>query len=221
VSYREAPTRPYDFNYKHRKQTGGAGQYAHIVGRMEPITEETTETFIFEEEVVQGRIPKNFIPSVEKGFRALLNKGPLAEYPVVQFKVTLTDGSYHEVDSSDRAFQTAAESCFREHFKDTKPVLLEPIMKVEVECPDQFQGSIVGDITSRRGMIVNTDMRDGITNITAEIPLAEVFGYSTDIRSMSQGQATFTMELASYKKVPASIQEELIADKKKQLVGAR
>ncbi|HUE71675.1 MAG TPA: elongation factor G, partial [Pirellulaceae bacterium] len=221
VSYREAPTRPYSFNYKHRKQTGGAGQYAHIVGRMEPITEETTESFIFEEEVVQGRIPKNFIPSVEKGFRALLNKGPLAEYPVVQFKVTLTDGSYHEVDSSDRAFQTAAESCFREHFKDTKPVLLEPIMKVEVECPDQFQGSIVGDITSRRGMIVNTDMRDGITNITAEIPLAEVFGYSTDIRSMSQGQATFTMELASYKKVPASIQEEIIDEKKKQLVGAR
>lgn len=221
VSYREAPTRPYDFNYKHKKQTGGAGQYAHIVGRMEPITEETTETFIFEEEVIQGRIPKNFIPSVEKGFRHLLNKGPLAEYPVVGLKITLADGSYHEVDSSDRAFQTAAENCFREHFKDTKPVLLEPIMKVEVECPDQFQGSIVGDITSRRGMIVNTDMRDGVTNITAEIPLAEVFGYSTDIRSMSQGQATFTMELASYKKVPASIQEELIADKKKQLVGAR
>jgi elongation factor G len=221
VSYREAPTRPYDFNYKHRKQTGGAGQYAHIVGRMEPITEETTETFIFEEEVIQGRIPKNFIPSVEKGFRHLLSKGPLAEYPVVGLKITLTDGSYHEVDSSDRAFQTAAENCFREHFKDTRPVLLEPIMKVEVECPEQFQGSIVGDITSRRGMIVNTDMRDGITAITAEIPLAEVFGYSTDIRSMSQGQATFTMELASYKKVPASIQEELISDKKKQLVGAR
>ena len=221
VSYREAPTRPYDFNYKHKKQTGGAGQYAHIVGRMEPITEETTETFIFEEEVIQGRIPKNFIPSVEKGFRHLLNKGPLAEYPVVGLKITLTDGSYHEVDSSDRAFQTAAENCFREHFKDTRPVLLEPIMKVEIECPEQFQGSIVGDVTSRRGMIVNTDMRDGITNITAEIPLAEVFGYSTDIRSMSQGQATFTMELASYKKVPASIQEELISDKKKQLVGAR
>jgi elongation factor G len=221
VSYREAPTRPYDFNYKHKKQTGGAGQYAHIVGRMEPISEETTETFIFEEEVVQGRIPKNFIPSVEKGFRHLLNKGPLAEYPVVGLKITLTDGSYHEVDSSDRAFQTAAENCFREHFKDTRPVLLEPIMKVEIECPEQFQGSIVGDVTSRRGMIVNTDMRDGITNITAEIPLAEVFGYSTDIRSMSQGQATFTMELASYKKVPASIQEEIIGEKKKQLVGAR
>ncbi|HZL87410.1 MAG TPA: elongation factor G [Pirellulaceae bacterium] len=221
VSYREASTRAYEFNYKHKKQTGGAGQYAHIVGRMEPITEETTETFIFEEEVVQGRIPKNFIPSVEKGFRSLLNKGPLAEYPVVGLKITLTDGSYHEVDSSDRAFQTAAENCFREHFKDTRPVLLEPIMKVEVECPEQFQGSIVGDITSRRGMIVNTDMRDGITAITAEIPLAEVFGYSTDIRSMSQGQATFTMELASYKKVPASIQEEIIGEKKKQLVGAR
>jgi elongation factor G len=221
VSYREAPTRVCEFNYKHKKQTGGAGQYAHIVGRMEPTPSETAETFIFEEEVVQGRIPKNFIPSVEKGFRNLLSKGPLAEYPVVNLKIVLTDGSYHEVDSSDRAFQTCAENCFREHFKDTKPVLLEPIMKVEIECPEQFQGAIVGDVTSRRGMIVHTDMRDGTTAITAEIPLAEVFGYSTDIRSLSQGQATFTMELACYRKVPASIQEEIIADKKKQLVGAR
>jgi elongation factor G len=222
VSYRESPTRKAEFNYKHKKQTGGAGQYAHIVGHMEhiPADQETEETFVFEEEVVGGRIPKNFIPSIEKGFRSLLGKGPLAEYPVVGLKVVITDGSYHEVDSSDRAFQTCAENCFREHFRDTRPAILEPIMKVEIECPEHFQGSITGDINSRRGMILNSEMRDGVANILAEVPLAETFGYATDIRSMTQGQGTFTMELASYRKVPASIQEEIIADKKKQLVGA-
>jgi elongation factor G len=222
VSYRESPTRKYEFNYKHKKQTGGSGQYAHIVGYFEPIPadDESGETFVFEEEVVGGRIPKNFIPSIEKGFRAVLGKGPVAEYPVVGLKAVVNDGSYHEVDSSDRAFQTCAENCFREHFKDTKPVLLEPVMKVEIECPEHFQGPITGDLISRRGMIVNTDMRDGITNIIAEVPLAETFGYATDIRSMSQGQGTFTMELAKYAKVPASVQEDIVADKKKQLVGA-
>jgi elongation factor G len=222
VSYRESPTRKAEFNYKHKKQTGGSGQYAHIVGYMEPLVEgESEETFVFEDEVTGGRIPKNFIPSIEKGFRAVIGKGPLAEYPVVGLKVVIEDGSYHEVDSSDRAFQTCAEGCFREHFKDTKPALLEPIMKVEIECPENFQGPITGDLISRRGMIVNTDMRDGITNILAEVPLAETFGYATDIRSMSQGQGTFTMELLCYRKVPASVQEDIIAEKKKVLVGAR
>jgi elongation factor G len=139
----------------------------------------------------------------------------------VGLKAVVNDGSYHEVDSSDRAFQTCAENCFREHFKDTKPAILEPIMKVEIECPDNFQGSITGDITSRRGMIVHTEQRDGIAHLVAEVPLAETFGYATDIRSMTQGQGTFTMELLTYRKVPASVQEEIIAEKKKQLVGAR
>ena len=221
VSYRESPTRKAEWNYKHKKQTGGSGQYAHIVGYFEPLPEDSEESFIFEEEVVGGRIPKNFIPSIEKGFRTVVGKGPLAEYPVVGLKAVVTDGSYHEVDSSDRAFQTAAEGCFREHFKDTKPALLEPIMKVEIECPENFQGPITGDLISRRGMIVNTDTRDNICNIIAEVPLAETFGYATDIRSMSQGHGTFTMELQCYRKVPASVQEEIISDKKKQLVGAR
>jgi elongation factor G len=227
VSYRESPTRKAEFNFKHKKQTGGSGQYAHIVGWMEPIMETTDAegnemdtTFQFEEKIVGGRIPKNFIPSIEKGFRAVIHKGPIAEYPVVGLKVMVNDGSYHEVDSSDRAFQTCAENCFREHFLDTKPVLLEPIMKVEIECPENFQGPITGDIISRRGMIVHTEQREGIANIIAEVPLAETFGYATDIRSMSQGQGTFTMELASYKKVPMSVQEDIVADKKKQLVGA-
>jgi elongation factor G len=228
VSYRESPTRKAEFNFKHKKQTGGSGQYAHIVGWLEPISQTTDDegnemdtTFQFEEKIVGGRIPKNFIPSIEKGFRAVIHKGPIAEYPVVGLKVMINDGSYHEVDSSDRAFQTCAENCFREHFIDTKPVLLEPIMKVEIECPEHFQGPITGDLISRRGMIVNTDMRDGVTNIIAEVPLAETFGYATDIRSMSQGQGTFTMELSKYAKVPASVQEDIVADKKKQLVGAR
>ena len=216
VSYREAPTRKAEFNYKHRKQTGGSGQYAHIVGYFEPLPEDSEENFIFEDEVTGGRIPKNFIPSIEKGFKTVVGKGPLAEYPVVSLKAVVNDGSYHDVDSSDRAFQTCAEGCFREHFKDTKPSILEPIMKLEIECPENFQGAITGDLTSRRGVIVNSEMHDGIASIIAEVPLAETFGYSTDIRSMSQGQGTFTMELACYRKVPGNVQEEIIADKKKQ-----
>ncbi len=216
VSYREAPTRKAEFNYKHKKQTGGSGQYAHIVGFFEPLPPESEDNFVFEDEVTGGRIPKNFIPSIEKGFKTVVNKGPLAEYPVVGLRAVVNDGSYHDVDSSDRAFQTCAEGCFREHFKDTKPSILEPIMKVEIECPESFQGPITGDLTSRRGVIVHSEMRDNIANIIAEVPLAATFGYSTDIRSMSQGQGTFTMELACYRKVPASVQEEIIADKKKQ-----
>jgi elongation factor G len=253
VSYRESPTQPVNFDYRHRKQTGGSGQYAHIIGRLEPIvekpagaapaaeeerktkagkrknpepvqptTERSEETFIFEEEVVGGRVPKEYIPSVEKGFRDMLTKGPVAGYPVVGLKAVLTDGSYHDVDSSDMAFQICARDCFRENFPRTKPVLLEPIMKLEVECPGQFQGAVSGNIIARRGLIICTDMRDGTATITSEVPLAETFGYATDLRSLTQGQGTFTMELARYRRVPASIQEEIIEQKKKgQLVGAR
>ena len=177
--------------------------------------------FVFEDKVVGGRIPKNFIPSIEKGFRTVIVKGPLAEYPVVGLKAFVNDGSYHDVDSSDRAFQTCAEGCFREHFKDTKPAILEPIMKVEIEVPENFQGPVTGDVISRRGLIVNTDARDGVANILCEVPLAETFGYSTDIRSMTQGQGTFTMELACYRKVPSSVQETIISDKRKQLAAAK
>lgn len=222
VSYREAPTIAVDYDYKHKKQTGGSGQYAHIVGRFEPLPEGSEENFVFEENVIGGRIPKQFIPSVEKGFRDSLGKGPVAEYPVVLLKTILSDGSYHDVDSSDRAFQTCGRDCFRETFKKTKPVLLEPIMNIEVECPEHFQGPIVGDITSRRGIITATDMRDGTTLIRAEVPLAETFGYATDLRSMTQGQGVFSMELAFYRRVPASIQEEIVAERKQdKLVGAR
>ena len=222
VSYREAPMQTYEFNYKHKKQTGGSGQYAHIVGRLEPLPDDSEELFIFEENIVGGRIPKQYIPSIEKGMRQSLAKGPLAEFPVVLLKAVIDDGSYHDVDSSDRAFQTCAKDCFRESFPRTKPVLLEPVMKVEIECPETFQGSIAGDLTSRRGIILSTDMREGSAAIEAEVPLAETFGYATDLRSMTQGQGVFSMELARYRRVPASIQEEIIAESKKgQLVGAK
>jgi elongation factor G len=221
VSYRETATQAVDFDYKHKKQTGGSGQYAHIVGRMEPLPADAEESFVFEDEVIQGRIPREYIPSVEKGFREVLAKGPLAGYPVQNLKITLTDGSYHDVDSSDMAFTICGKDCFREYFPKTKPVLLEPIMKIEVECPEQFQGTVTGNLVSRRGLVVGSENRDGIATITAEVPLAETFGYATDLRSQTQGQGTFTMELARYKRVPTSIQEEIVAEKKGQLVGSR
>jgi len=222
VSYREAPTKEADYDYKHKKQTGGSGQYAHIKGHFEPLPEDAPEAFEFEDKVIGGRIPREYIPSVEKGYRDSLSKGPVAGYPIVGVKTVLEDGSYHDVDSSDMAFQTCARGCFRETFLKMKPVLLEPVMKLEVEVPTSFQGSVAGELTSRRGMIVSTDMEGATAVIEAEVPLAETFGYSTDLRSMTQGQGTFTMEFSRYRRVPASIQEVIIADKKKAaLVGAK
>jgi elongation factor G len=222
VSYRETPTQTAEFDYKHKKQTGGAGQYAHIVGRLEALPEDADEPFQFEEHIVGGRIPKQFIPSIEKGFREAIAKGPLAEYPLVGLKVVLEDGSYHEVDSSDRAFRICARNCLRESIRRTQPVLLEPIMSVEVECPEQFQGAVVGDLTSRRAIIRSTSARDTSAIIIADVPLVATFGYATTLRSMTQGQGVFSMELSQYRRAPASIQEEVIADRREsQLVGAK
>ncbi|MGA2032639.1 MAG: elongation factor G [Thermoguttaceae bacterium] len=215
VNYREAPTQACEFNTRHKKQTGGSGQYAHIVGRMDVLPEDAAEPFEFEEEVVGGRIPKQYLPAIEKGFRQTIHKGPVAGYPVVGLKVTVEDGSYHEVDSSDMAFQICARTAMRENFPQTRPVLLEPVMKIEIECPSQFQGSVVGNLTSRRGMVVATDL-DGVTaRIEGEVPLAETFGYATDLRSLTQGQGTFTLEFAKYRRLPPSIEREVIAQRKK------
>jgi elongation factor G len=216
VSYREAPTVAVKYNYKHKKQTGGSGQYAHIIGNFEPLPQPSELEFEFEENVVGGRVPKQFIPSVQKGFRECLLKGPLAEFPVIGLKTTLDDGSFHDVDSSDKAFQMCARRCFRETFKKTKPVLLEPIMKVEVECPESFQGVITGDLSSRRGIIGSTGMLGKGILISGQVPLAETFGYATDLRSLTQGQGTFTLELHTYRRVPASIQQEIIAERAEQ-----
>jgi elongation factor G len=210
VSYREAPTKATPFNYKHKKQTGGAGQYAHVIGLMEPLPEDAPEPFEFANKVTGGRIPIEYIPSVEKGFRDSIHKGPLAGFEVIGVKMTLQDGSYHDVDSSDMAFQICARDCFRETFRKADPVLLEPVMKVEVETPIEFQGPVTGAISSKRGVILGTEAREGFAVITAEVPLAEMFGYSNDLRSMTQGKGTFSMEFLKYQRVPVRIQEEVV-----------
>jgi len=215
VSYRESPSQMVDYNYKHKKQTGGSGQYAHVVGKLEPLPEGHEKDYEFENKVFGGRIPTEYIPSVDKGFQSMMAKGPLAGYQIVGVKMILEDGSSHAVDSSDMAFQICARDAFRETFMKSKPVLLEPIMKVQVETPNEFQGSIIGDLSSRRGMIQATESRGPLTIINADIPLARMFGYATDVRSQSQGKATFTMEFGYYKRVPASIQEEIIENAKK------
>ncbi|WP_422931319.1 elongation factor G [Singulisphaera sp. PoT] len=210
VSYREAPTKSTPFNYKHRKQTGGSGQYAHVVGVMEPLDTDSPEPFVFANEVTGGRIPSEYIPSVEKGFRDSLHKGPVAGYEVIGVKMVLQDGSYHDVDSSDMAFQICARDCFRETFRKAAPVLLEPIMKVEVETPVEFQGPVTGQVSSKRGVILGTENRSGFAIISAEVPLSEMFGYSNDLRSMTQGKGSFSMEFLKYQKVPAKFQEEIV-----------
>jgi len=220
VNYREAPTQPTTFNVRHRKQTGGAGQYAHIVGRMEPLPDNSEETFVFEESIFGGHIPKQFIPAIEKGLRSSLDKGPLAGYPVVLLKVIVEDGSYHEVDSSDLAFQICAQQVMREAFPQTKPALLEPIMKIEIECPQPAQGNVVGDLIGRRGVILGTTSLGNLVRIEGEVPLAETFGYSTTLRSLTQGQGTFTLEFARYRQVPPSIQEQIILQRKRSRMPA-
>ena len=183
VSYRETPTKKAEFNYKHKKQSGGSGQFAHVVGYFEPLEMEdgSDEVFVFEDSIVSGRIPKQYIPAVEKGLRSAIVKGTLAEYPVVGLKAHLSDGSYHDVDSSEMAFQICARDTFKHYMPKTKPVILEPVMKVEIETPENFQGGIVGDLTSRRGIMEATDMQpDGTVKILCEVPLSETFGYATE-----------------------------------------
>ncbi|HEX8203253.1 MAG TPA: elongation factor G [Isosphaeraceae bacterium] len=225
VSYREAPTKPTPFNYKHRKQTGGSGQYAHVVGVLEPLPADAPEPFVFENEVTGGRIPSEYIPSVEKGFRDSLHKGPVAGYEVIGVKMTLQDGSYHDVDSSDMAFQICARDCFRETFRKADPVLLEPIMKVEIETPVEFQGPVTGQVSSKRGVVLGTENRGGFAIILAEVPLAEMFGYSNDLRSMTQGKGGFSMEFLKYQRLPSRYQDEIVkkaqADAKGGKVAAK
>jgi elongation factor G len=220
VSYREAPTRPTEYDYKHKKQTGGSGQYAHIVGELSPMPEDADENFEFENKVVGGRIPREYIPSVEKGFRMSMEKGPIAGFPIVGVKATLADGSYHDVDSSDMAFQLCARTGFREAFLKTKPVLLEPIMKIEVEVPADFQGPVTGELNKRRGLIVSTETVGNSSTIIAEVPLAQTFGYSTDLRSLTQGQGVFSMEFFKYRPMPANVQKEVVEERKQADLAA-
>jgi elongation factor G len=216
VSYREAPTIESEFNYRHKKQTGGSGQFAHVIGRLIPLTENDESTYEFEDNVTGGRIPSEYIPAVNKGFQAAMKKGPLAGYEIVGCKMCLDDGSYHSVDSSEMAFRTAARDAFIEAFKKSRPCLQEPIMAVEVEMPCEFQGPIVGDLNSRRGVILETETRDNYTIVRAEVPLSSMFGYATVVRGLSKGMATFSMEMSRYAQVPARIAEEIISRRREK-----
>ena len=207
VAYREAISRKVEWDYTHKKQTGGSGQYAKIQGIMEPYSEENYE---FVTTVKGGNIPTEYIPSCDKGFQTAMEKGSLLGVPVVNVRMTVVDGASHAVDSSDLAFQTAALMGFREAYKKAGPVVLEPIMKVAVEGPSEFQGSIFGSINQRRGVIVASQEEGVNCSVEAEVPLSEMFGYSTTLRSSTQGKAEFTMEFAKFAKVPQSISAELI-----------
>ncbi len=207
VAYRETITRMSEFNYTHKKQTGGAGQYGRIAGFIEPVED---EEFVFENRIVGGAIPTQFIPACEKGFRQCLHKGPKLEYPVTGIKVVIDDGASHSVDSSEMAFMAAARGAFMETYPKARPVVLEPIMNVVVETPSEFQGAVMGSLNQRRGMILGSQDEGPMCVIEARIPLAEMFGYSTVLRSLTQGKAQFTMEFSSYKPVPQSITDDLI-----------
>jgi elongation factor G len=209
VAYREKITRQVTEDYTHKKQTGGTGQYARVKIVVEPLPPGTG--FEFDSKVVGGNVPKEYIPGVEKGLDSVLGSGVLAGFPVVDLKVTLIDGAYHEVDSSALAFEIASRSALREALKKGGPVLLEPIMKVEVVTPEDYTGSVIGDLNSRRGQIQGQDMRGNANVVTAMVPLQNMFGYVSNLRSMSQGRATFTMQFDHYAEVPRAVAEEIQA----------
>ena len=213
VAYREAISQKAEFNYTHKKQTGGSGQYARVAGYIEPIVQtdpnEEPKDYEFVDEVKGGAIPTEYIPSCDKGFQSAMKKGSQVGFPVIGVRVVVNDGQWHPVDSSDMAFQTAAIGAFREAFEKAKPVILEPIMKVEVEGPSEFQGNIFGSINQRRGMIVSSTEDNNQCQVIAEVPLSEMFGYSTVLRSLTQGKAEFTMEVEKYGRVPQSVSDEL------------
>jgi elongation factor G len=206
VAYRETVSQRAEFNTTHKKQSGGAGQFGRVEGYVEPLDE---GEFEFVNEVRGGAVPTEYIPSVEKGFQSALFKGRLIGFPVTGLRVVLTDGQSHSVDSSDIAFQAAGRKAFREVYFQAKPVVLEPVMKLEVESPTEFQGAVLKTVMQRRGTVVGTTEEDGFCRLEGEVPLAEMFGYATDLRSCTQGKAEFTMEFSRYVRVPADIQEAL------------
>jgi elongation factor G len=218
VAYRETISQRADIAYTHKKQTGGSGQFARIGGFMEPLPADAVETYEFVDEVVGGAIPREFIPAVDKGFREAIKKGSLIGFPIVGVRCTVNDGLAHAVDSSEQAFRTAALMGFREAYSAAKPLILEPIMKVEVEAPKEFQGSVVGQINQRRGVILDTTTDENVT-VIAEVPLNTMFGYSTDLRSATQGKGNFTMEFAKYAPMPRQEQDEMIKKYKEKLAA--
>jgi elongation factor G len=217
VAYRETITQKAEFDYIHKKQTGGAGQFGRVAGYLEPVPD---EDFVFENKIVGGAIPTQFIAACEKGFKNSIKKGPKMEYPVTGIRVVINDGASHSVDSSEMAFQAAARGAFLQGYAKAKPVIHEPIMKVVVETPTEFQGAVMATLNQRRALIVGTQDEGPFSVIESQVPLSEMFGYSTDLRSVTKGQAQFTMEFMTYKQVPQSIAEALMkkaAEEKKNV----
>jgi elongation factor G len=211
VAYRETISKRADFSYTHKKQSGGRGQFAKVMGYIEPLPDDAVEHFEFVDDTVGGSIPREFLPACEKGFKEAIQKGTMIGFPVVGVRVVVNDGAFHAVDSSEQAFKTASLMAFREGFEKAKPTILEPIMKVEVSSPEEFQGSVMGQVSQRRGMITGSENSEGYLIATAEVPLNSMFGYSNDIRSCTQGKGEFTMEFLKYSPVPKQEQDDMIA----------
>jgi elongation factor G len=214
VPYRETIKKKVTTEYKHKKQSGGKGQYGHVVMDLEPLT--NGEEYEFVDSIFGGSVPRQYIPAVDKGVKETLDEGPVAGYPVVQVKVDLKDGSYHDVDSSEMAFKIAASQAFKKGFLNAQPVLLEPIYDLEVTIPDDYMGDIMGDLNKKRGRIMGMEPSGRTQTIKAQVPLAEMASYATDIRSMTQGRGLFKLEFSHYDEVPSSIAEKIIAESKKE-----
>lgn len=212
VAYREAITKRADFNYTHKKQTGGAGQFARVAGYIEPLPMDAPNTYEFDNQIVGGVIPREYITPCDKGFQEQLHEGWLIGQPIVGIKVAINDGQTHPVDSSEMAFKLASKAALKEAMSKAGVLLLEPIMKLEASAPDEFQGVVIGQINQRRGVIVNTTVDNGYATVEAEVPLKEMFGYSGDIRGATQGKGEFTMEFLRYAPVPKSVQEDIIKE---------
>jgi len=212
VAYREAIGLHSEFNYTHKKQTGGSGQYGKVAGYIEPLPADHPTGFEFEDDITGGSIPREFIPACEKGFREAMKKGPLIGFPIVGVKCVINDGASHPVDSSEIAFRTAALMGFREAYMAAKPTILEPIMRVEVQFPEEFQGGVMGGLNQRRGTIISSEKLESFVQAMAEVPLNDMFGYSTDLRSMTQGKGEFSMEFQKYAEVPKQAREVMIAE---------
>jgi elongation factor G len=219
VAYRETISQKGEFAYTHKKQTGGSGQFARVCGYVEPLPADAVQQYEFVDDIVGGSIPREFIPACDKGFQEAVKKGSLIGFPVVGLRVVINDGAFHAVDSSEMAFKTAAIMGFREGYAAAKPIILEPMMKVEVQAPEDFQGSVVGQLNQRRGTILNTETAEGYLTAVAEVPLNAMFGYSTDLRSATQGKGEFTMEFAKYAQVPKNEADALMAKYKEKLAA--
>jgi elongation factor G len=210
VAFREAITKRAEFDYTHKKQSGGKDQYGQVCGYIEPLPPDAAVDHEFVDEVVGGTIPRNFIPAVEKGFLEAIQEGRLIGFPIVGVRYVVNDGSYHDVDSDELSFKTAALMAFRQANEKAGPVVLEPIMKFEVQAPEEFQGAVMGQVNQRRGVILNSETNEGFFICQAEVPLSEMFGYATVLRSATQGKGEFTMEFLRYSAVPRNVQEELV-----------